>query len=138
MSTIHRHTEPGQMTSESFRLGYERACRTKLPVDDLIRSRIPVPHDKLDELCERWNLTQIWLFGSILRDDFRPDSDVDVLVSYNERARPSLFTLAKMERDFEEIFGRKVDLGERRGVEQSRNEIRKTRILASARLIHEA
>jgi hypothetical protein len=93
---------------------------------------------QIDEVCRRWNITELALFGSALREDFRPDSDVDVLVSFASEARPSLFDLARIEEELSTIFGRKVDLIERRAVEHSENYIRRRHILESAQPIHVA
>lgn len=93
---------------------------------------------QIDEVCRRWNITELALFGSALREDFRPDSDVDVLVSFAPEARPSLFDLARIEEELSALFGRKVDLIERRAVEHSENYIRRRHILESAQPIHVA
>ena len=86
--------------------------------------------------CRRWNVTELSLFGSALRDDFRPDSDVDVLVAFAPDAHPTLFDMVHMKEQLEEILGRAVDLLSRRGVEQSRNYLRRRAILSSAEPIY--
>jgi uncharacterized protein len=80
----------------------------------------------------------MWLFGSALREDFRRDSDVDVLVAYEPGARPSLHELVEMENELAAIFGRAVDLVEREAVERSPNCIRRKSILSSLEPIHVA
>ena len=97
---------------------------------------IEIPSDKIADFCRRWQITRLALFGSILRDDFGPDSDVDVLVSFGESARHTLFDLDDMEHELKEIFGRKVDLVSWRGVEASRNYLRRNSILKSAQVIY--
>jgi predicted nucleotidyltransferase len=72
------------------------------------------------------------LFGSVLRDDFRPDSDVDVLLSFAPEAHPTLFDLVEMQDELKAIFGREVDLLTRRGVERSLNRTRRRAILSGA------
>ena len=72
----------------------------------------------------------------MLRDDFGPDSDVDVLVSFAEDARHSLFDLDDMESELKAIFGREVDLVTRRGIESSPNYLRRNVILESAEVIY--
>ena len=99
---------------------------------------VEVPHEAVAEFCRRWKITEFALFGSVLRDDFRPDSDIDVLVSFAPEARWSLFDLVHMQDELAEIFGRKVDLVERKGVEQSENYIRRRRILGSAEPVYVA
>jgi predicted nucleotidyltransferase len=69
------------------------------------------------------------LFGSVLRDDFKPDSDVDVLVSFHPDVHPGLFELFDMEHELAQVLGRKVDLVTRRGVERSPNYIVRRHIL---------
>ena len=78
------------------------------------------------------------LFGSILRDDFRPDSDVDILVTFSPDARVSLFDLVRMEDELTEIVGRKVDLLVKDAVLRSHNYIRRKAILGSAEVIYGA
>jgi len=101
--------------------------------------KLNLPHDRIAEFCRRWNVSELALFGSILRDDFRPDSDVDVLVTFpSVDATPSLFEHVDMQDELVEIFGRPVDLLTRAGVEDSRNPIRKRAILESARVVYAA
>jgi predicted nucleotidyltransferase len=71
---------------------------------------IPIPSDRLADFCRRNGIARLSLFGSILRDDFTPRSDVDVLVEFHPSARISLFDLSGMSVELSEIFGRKVDL----------------------------
>jgi hypothetical protein len=92
-------------------------------------ARIDIPQEPLEEFCRRWKITELALFGSVLRDDFRPDSDVDVLVSFAEDARWGLFDMGHMEEELRGLFGRRVDLITRRSVEESRNYIRRRDIL---------
>jgi len=95
---------------------------------------VPAEIDKeqIQAFCLKWKITELSLFGSVLRDDFHPGSDIDVLVSFDPAARWSLMTLVDMQHELEKIVGRKVDLVERSAVEQSENYIRRQHILASA------
>ena len=95
-----------------------------------------LPHEKIAEFCRKWNVSELALFGSVLRDDFRPDSDVDVLVTWAPDARISLFDYTPMREELETMFGRRVDLVSKRGVEQSSNWIRRRSILESARVVY--
>ncbi|HEV7488839.1 MAG TPA: nucleotidyltransferase family protein [Thermoanaerobaculia bacterium] len=88
--------------------------------------------EKLRDFCQRWKVTEFSLFGSVVRDDFGPESDVDVLVTFAPQARRSLFDMVHMEDELVEIFGREVDLLTRRSVEQSLNPIRRDSILGDA------
>ena len=103
-----------------------------------MKVRIPIDLEKISEFCQRWKITEFALFGSVLRDDFRPDSDVDVLVTFASDAEWSLFDDVDMEEELSVIFGRKVDLVSRRAVEQSDNWIRRKAILSTAEPIYAA
>jgi len=73
-------------------------------------ARIPIPHDAIADFCRRRGIKEMSLFGSALTDDFRPDSDVDVLVVLQENVSWSLFDHLKAEEELAELFGRDVDL----------------------------
>ena len=98
--------------------------------------RVDVPLGAIEEFCRRYQVLEFALFGSVLRSDFRPDSDIDVLVRFEQTARPTLLTLARMEQELERVFQRPVDLVERRGIEQSTNAYIRVPILSSARVIY--
>lgn len=100
--------------------------------------KIKVPKTKIAEFCKRWNVSEFSVFGSALRADFRPDSDVDVLVSFVPQAHVTLFDMVYMQDELKAIFGREVDLISKRGVETSRNYLRRKNILESAQVIHVA
>jgi uncharacterized protein len=103
-----------------------------------VEARLDVDRAALEAFCGRWDVAELSLFGSVLREDFGPTSDVDVLVTFAPDARPTLFDLAEMEEQLSELFGRPVDLVSRRGIESSRNPIRRDAILSSARVVHAA
>ena len=92
-----------------------------------------LPRKKIAEFCKRWSITEFSLFGSVLREDFRPDSDVDVLVSIDPDAHISLFEIAQMQIELEKMFKRPVDLLEKEGL---RNPYRKREILKTAQVIY--
>jgi uncharacterized protein len=98
--------------------------------------KLNLPHEEIAAFCRKWNVSEFALFGSVLRDDFRPDSDVDVLLAFEPDARISLFDYGPMQDELEAIFGRRVDVVSKEGVQQSRNWIRKKAILESARVVH--
>lgn len=100
------------------------------------KAKFTIPKAKLSEFCRRWNISELALFGSALREDFRPDSDVDVLVSFAPQARVTLFDMAQMQNELKDIFKREVDLVSKRGLENSRNYLRRKQILDSAQVIH--
>lgn len=101
-------------------------------------ARITVPSDGIAAFCKRWQVAELALFGSVLKDDFGPGSDIDVLVAFSEEARHTLFDMGRMEQELTTIFGREVDLVERAGVERSRNYLRRRAILESAETIYAA
>lgn len=94
-----------------------------------------IPRDRIDSFCKQWKVKELSLFGSSLRDDFRPDSDVDVLVSFFSDARWSLFDLVSMADELRDVFGRPVDLVEK---EALRNPFRRQSILSSRKVIYAA
>jgi len=97
-----------------------------------------IPRGRIAAFCRRWKVTELSLFGSVTRGDFKPQSDVDVLVTFDSDVRPSLIELDQMSRDLAEILGRKVDLIERAAIESSANYIRRRHILKSAEPIYVA
>ncbi|MBA3945774.1 MAG: nucleotidyltransferase domain-containing protein [Herpetosiphonaceae bacterium] len=100
------------------------------------QEHIEIPHEKIADFCQRWKIREFALFGSILRDDWSSDSDVDVLVTFADDARWGLFDFVHMEQELQRIFGHAVDLVSRRGIEGSRNYLRRTSILSSAEVVH--
>ncbi len=100
--------------------------------------KIELPQDRITEFCRRWRITELALFGSVLRDDFRPDSDVDVLVSFAPDAEWDWRDLDRMAEELGTILRRNVDLVERRLVERNRNYIIRKHILRSAEPVYVA
>lgn len=101
-------------------------------------AHLPIEYNQLAALCQRWKITRFELFGSILRDDFSADSDVDVLVTFATDAHWSLFDFIRCKHELEAFFGRRVDLLTRAGVEHSRNASRRKAILQSAEAVYAA
>jgi predicted nucleotidyltransferase len=97
--------------------------------------RVTVDRDQLRAFCARWQVAEVALFGSVLRDDFGPDSDVDVMVTFAPDAPWTLTRWLAMQRELEAIFQRHVDLVERAAIEHSDNRFRKHEILSSAVLL---
>ncbi len=95
--------------------------------------RIDLPGEKIAEFCRRWKVTEFGLFGSVLRDDFRPDSDVDVLVTFAVDAGWSLFDLVEMQEELKAILGHEVELVEREGL---RNPFRRREILRNLQVVY--
>ncbi len=96
-------------------------------------------HDEsLTDFCQRWKITELALFGSALRSDFGPGSDIDLLVSFRPDAEWSLLDHLAMQEELSLLLGREVDLVTRRSVERSRNWIRRDEILSDAETIFAA
>lgn len=98
--------------------------------------RVAVPQDEIAAFCQRWGISELALFGSILRDDFTPQSDVDVLVTFKPGIKRGFADLSAMETELGSIFGRNIDLGTRRSVEEDPNYLRRNAILNSAQIIY--
>src|SRR5213592_3498298 len=100
------------------------------------KGRVEIPDHELSEFCRRWQITELALFGSALTDNFRPDSDLDLLVSFSPAAEWSLLDHVQMQRELEAITGRDVDLVSKRAIERSENWIRRDAILSSAESVY--
>jgi predicted nucleotidyltransferase len=96
---------------------------------------ISLPRDELAQFCHRWKIRELALFGSVVRDDFTPESDVDILVTFADNVEWGLLDHIKMQQELETLLQRKVDLISKRAVEQSLNWIRRDAILRSARVL---
>ncbi len=92
-----------------------------------------MPMDEIQDFCHRWKITEFALFGSVLREDFRKTSDIDVLVTFAPDAEHSLFDLGAMQQELEAMFGRPVDLVEKAGL---RNPFRSQAILRNREVIY--
>ncbi len=101
-----------------------------------INGHLEVPDEAIAAFCRKWRITEVALFGSVLREDFRPDSDIDVLVTFAEDARWSLFDIVHMEDELQALVGREVDLIDRASVQESKNWIRRRAILGSAQTVY--
>ena len=102
-----------------------------------LKTQFLIDNQNIIEFCQHWKITELALFGSVLREDFCPESsDIDVLVSFAPDARWTLFDLVEMEQELQSIFQRRVDLVSRRGIERSRNNLRRQAILNSAQVLY--
>jgi predicted nucleotidyltransferase len=99
----------------------------------LVQDRISIPDEALAELCRRYYVRELALFGSVLRDDFRDDSDIDVLVEFEPDAPIGFIALQRLRRELAELFGRPVDLVSKNGL----NRHFRVPILASAQVVFE-
>jgi uncharacterized protein len=82
----------------------------------MIRSDINLPMAEIAALCQKYQVRELSIFGSALRDDFRPESDIDLLVEFQPDAHPTIMTYARLQREFSELLGRPVDLVPKRGL----------------------
>ncbi|OGQ35715.1 MAG: hypothetical protein A3F16_08555 [Deltaproteobacteria bacterium RIFCSPHIGHO2_12_FULL_43_9] len=98
--------------------------------------KINIPVKKISAFCEKWKITELSLFGSILRKDFSKASDIDVLVSFTKDHPWNLFDVVRMEAELSKILGRSVDFVVRSGLEQSKNDIRRKEIFSTARVVY--
>ncbi len=95
-----------------------------------------LPLDKIANFCHRWRIRELALFGSALRDDFGPESDLDLLVTFAPDAGWSLLDHVAMQQELQTLTQRNVDLVSRRAVEHSRNAFRRREILTTARPLY--
>lgn len=100
-----------------------------------LATNMNLPMPQISEFCQRWQIVEFALFGSVLRDDFRPDSDIDCLVSFQADSPWSLFDLVQMQIELEQMFIRKIDLISKSAIERSENWIRRQEILSTAQNI---
>lgn len=100
-----------------------------------MNAKVPIDLVAISDLCRRWRVTELSLFGSVLRDDFRPDSDIDVLVTFAADAPWSLLDLVTMREHLRQILGREVHLIEQEGL---RNPFRRQAILSHREVIFAA
>ena len=94
---------------------------------------IHLPQEHIDRFCKRWQIEELALFGSVLRDDFSPESDIDLLVTFAPKALHSLLDLVQMEEEMTQLLGRKVDLVESQGL---KNPYRRQAILRTREIIY--
>lgn len=109
-----------------------------LHLNTRLQSRLGISPEQLAEFCQRWHIAELALFGSVLRDDFSPDSDIDVLVAYQPTAKRGLLEKIRMQEDLSLLLHRDVDLVSRKSIEQSRNWLRRKNILDSSEVIYVA
>ena len=102
-------------------------------VDVAERMATLLPQRAVASFCHRWKIHELSLFGSVLRDDFGPASDIDVLVTFDDDAQWSLWDVTTMQDELSALTRRKVDLVERDGL---RNPFRRDRILETRRVVY--
>ncbi|MBM4285330.1 MAG: nucleotidyltransferase family protein [Deltaproteobacteria bacterium] len=100
-----------------------------------MKPAIDVNQEKIAAFCRKWRIAELALFGSVLREDFRPDSDVDVLVTFQADGGITFDNRVEILDELTEIFGRKVDLVEKEGI---RNPFRRHEILTTKEVLYAA
>ncbi|MGF1520974.1 MAG: nucleotidyltransferase family protein [Leptolyngbyaceae cyanobacterium] len=103
-----------------------------------IYDRLGITHTDLRAFCQRWDIAELSLFGSILRDDFSASSDIDMLISYFPGKTKGLLDRVRIKDELEALCGRDVDVMTKKAIEQSRNPLRRQEILGSAHIIYVA
>jgi uncharacterized protein len=101
-----------------------------------MKTAVPLPKDQIADFCSHWRVAELSLFGSILREDFHSQSDVDILIDFAPEADWGLLEHIQMQQELKAILGREVDLVSKRAIEQSSNWIRRQEILSTAQLIY--
>ena len=102
----------------------------------MIKIQLNLPTEEIITFCQKWQVTELALFGSVLRDEFRPNSDIDIMVQFHPEAHPTFGTLEQMEAELKSLCNREVDLVTRQGIESSQNYLRRHEILSSAQVIY--
>lgn len=106
------------------------------PLKDLSCLPVAIASDAIAAFCDRWQVSELAIFGSILRPEFHANSDIDFLVAFIPTANWGLLEHAKMQLELEEMLHRKVDLISKRAIDRSSNWIRRQEILSTARVIY--
>lgn len=103
-----------------------------------IYQRLGMTLADLEDFCQRWDIAELSLFGSVLRDDFSAHSDIDILISYFPENTKGLLDRVQIKHELEKLCGRDVDVMTKKSIEQSRNALRRREILGSAQVIYVA
>ncbi|MCU0569580.1 MAG: nucleotidyltransferase family protein [Oculatellaceae cyanobacterium Prado106] len=109
---------------------------TTLQLSSRLQSRLGISPEQLAEFCQRWQVAELALFGSVLRDDFHANSDIDVLVAYQPTAKRGLFEKMRMQEELSSLLHRDVDLVSKKAILQSHNWLRRKNILDSAEVVY--
>ncbi|MEI6426848.1 MAG: nucleotidyltransferase domain-containing protein [Pseudanabaena sp. ELA607] len=95
-----------------------------------------LPIEQIEAFCQYWQIQELYVFGSILRDDFCDDSDIDFLYSLSSTVSWSFSNLLRAEQDLSAIVGRDVDLVSKKSIDRDRNWLRRQNIFNSMRLVY--
>lgn len=105
---------------------------------EILYQRLGITGDQLQEFCQNAQISELALFGSVLRDDFRPDSDIDILVTFEPDCKISLLDFVGLEYQLQDLLNRNVDLVSKKAVECDRNWLRRQEILNHYQTIYES
>jgi predicted nucleotidyltransferase len=97
---------------------------------------INIQEEQLKEICKRYLIRELAVFGSALRQDFNDKSDVDLLIEFEPESGITLFNIVDLKEEFEKLFGRDVDIVSKKAIQQSRNHLKKKSILANFKVIY--
>ncbi len=105
---------------------------------DILYQRLGIHPQKLADFCHKYQIIELCLFGSILRDDFTPDSDIDIIVTFSPNSTMSLLQFIDLEYQFKDLLKRDIDLVEKSVIEKDFNWIRRQEILNNYQVIYES
>ncbi len=108
-----------------------------IELDPALSMRLNMSNETISAFCQKWGIVSMALFGSVLRSDFRQDSDIDFLIAFSSEARQGLLTLSQVKHELESVLDRPVDIAVKASIEGSENWIRRHEILTTARTIYE-
>jgi predicted nucleotidyltransferase len=94
---------------------------------------LEIPDEVIERFCRKWNIEELAVFGSALRSDFKPDSDLDLLATFSKDAKWSVFDHSRMSEELSTLLGRRVDIVEKADLN---NPFRRTEILATRKVIY--
>lgn len=97
-----------------------------------------IPLNVLQDFCIKWKIKTFYIFGSILRDDFKNNSDIDVMVEFSSDAEWTLLDHVEMRDELASLSGRSIDLLTKKSIERSQNKTRKEEILRTAKAIYDS
>jgi len=104
-------------------------------INKLLKNGVSLAYNDVINLCKKYFIIELSIFGSSIRDDFTQNSDVDILVSFDKGSKITLFDIIELENEFAKLLGRDVDIVEK---ESLKNPIRKDKILSSREIIYAA
>lgn len=109
-----------------------------MPTLETLNRNLELPITEIQNFCQRWHITEFALFGSVLRENFRPDSDIDILVTFDPNFQRTLTHTLQMREELQTLFDRNVDVLVKTALERSENWLRRQNILESAQIIYVA